>query len=80
MTIGKAAKEDMMSMWLMVVKKEVVYQYGRLPPGKFVAVLALVVLFGVVEAAVAKMIGMLSDSGAKLDSWISRPVSLMSRL
>jgi hypothetical protein len=79
MTGGKAAKEDMMSMLLMVVKKEVVYQYGRLPPGKFVAVLALVALFGFAEAAVAKTIGMLSDSGAKLDSWISRPVSLMSR-
>lgn len=79
MTVGKAEMEDMMSM-SMLAKKEVVYQYGRLPPVKFVAVLAPVALLGLVEAAVAKTIGTPLNSDAKLDSWISRPVLLTSRL
>ena len=78
MTVGKAEMEDMMSM-SMLAKKEVVYQYGRLPPVKFVAVLAPVALLGLVEAAVAKTIGKPLNSNAKLDSWISRPVLLTSR-
>ncbi len=71
--------EDMTSM-LILAKKEVVYQCDGLPPVKFVAGPAPVAVLGLVEAAVAKTIGMLSNSDAKLDLWISRPVSLMSQL